>query len=165
LSTARRESEVAAGVTAGSTAAPPTAAPDQVPLKDIRVLIVDDDPDAAEMLSFALSEAGAEARMANSVDEAFSCLSEWVPNMLLSDITMPGEDGYSFIKRLRSRDDTNISGIPAIALTAMARPQDGDRALSSGFQMHMPKPVDLDELTRWIANLARNGATINSFSS
>ena len=66
---------------------------------------------------------------------------------------MPDEDGYSLIRRIRSMQLPEISGVPAIALTAMARSEDGERALSSGFHMHMPKPVDIDELTRAISSL------------
>jgi signal transduction histidine kinase/DNA-binding response OmpR family regulator len=123
------------------------------PLQDVRVLVVEDDPDAAEMLRFALRDAGAETRTAHSVADAFACLSEWVPDALLSDISMPEEDGYSLIKRLRGMPDPQISSLPAIALTAMARPEDGERALTSGFHLHMPKPVDLEELSKAIERL------------
>jgi signal transduction histidine kinase/CheY-like chemotaxis protein len=126
------------------------------PLKDIRILIVEDDVDAGQMLSFALRSAGAETRTSRSVSEAFDALSDWIPDALLSDINMPGEDGYSLIERLRNIAQPEISAIPAIALTAMARPEDGDRALSSGFQMHMPKPVDIEELTKCISGLVRD---------
>ena len=126
------------------------------PLKDIRVLIVEDDEDAAEMLSFALQAVGAETRTSHSASDAFAALSEWIPNALLSDISMPVEDGYSLIRRVRNVAEQEISAIPAIALTAMARSEDGDLALASGFQMHIPKPVDLEELTRSIAMLVRN---------
>ena len=136
-----------------------TAPLSQIILKDIRVLVVEDDPDAAEMLRFALLDAGADARIAHSVADAFDCLSKWVPDALLSDISMPGEDGYSLIKRLRAMPEADISSLPAIALTAMARPEDGDRAVTSGFQLHMPKPVDLEELTKAISKLVKvNGS-------
>ena len=124
-------------------------------LKDIRVLIVEDDADAGQMLSFALRSAGAETRTSRSVSEAFDSLTSWIPDAVLSDINMPGEDGYSLIDRLRKTPQPEISTIPAIALTAMARPEDGDRALSSGFQMHIPKPVDIDELTKCISGLVK----------
>ena len=124
-------------------------------LRDVRVLIVEDDPDAAEMLSYALREAGAETRVTHSAREALDCVSGWAPDALLSDITMPGEDGYSLIERIRRMPEGEIASVPAIALTAMARAEDGDRAISSGFQMHMPKPVDIDELTNGIASLVR----------
>jgi len=121
-------------------------------LEDVRVLIVEDDNDAAEMLRYALRGVGAETRNAYSVSEAMDSLSDWTPNVVLSDITMPDEDGYSLIKRIREMN-SEISELPAIALTAMARSEDGDRALSSGFQLHMPKPVDIDELTKAIGSL------------
>ena len=120
------------------------------PLKNIRILIVEDDVDAGQMLSFALRSVGAETRTSRSVAEAFDSISEWIPDAVLSDINMPGEDGYSLIKRLRNIPRPEISAIPAIALTAMARPEDADLALSFGFQMHMPKPVDVEELTIYL---------------
>ena len=126
------------------------------PLKDIRILIVEDDQDAAEMISFALQAVGAETRTSHSAADAFDALSEWVPNALLSDISMPIEDGYSLIRRVRNVAEPRISAIPAIALTAMARSEDGDLAIASGFQMHIPKPVDLEELTKSIAMLVNS---------
>ena len=125
-------------------------------LENIRILIVEDDVDAGQMLSFALRSAGAETRTSRSVSEAFDSLSDWIPDALLSDINMPGEDGYSLIERLRNIPQPEISAIPAIALTAMARPEDGDRALSSGFQMHISKPVDIEELTKCISGLVKD---------
>lgn len=127
--------------------------PEGSTLKDIRVLIVEDDPDAAEMLRYALEGVGAQTRNAYSAAEAISSLSEWVPKVILSDITMPDEDGYSLIRRIRGMHESKLADIPAIALTAMARSEDGDRAISSGFQLHIPKPVDIDELTKAITVL------------
>lgn len=127
--------------------------PDGIALSDIRVLIVEDDPDAAEMLRHALIGVGAQIRNAYSAAEAVGSLGEWVPNVILSDITMPDEDGYSLIKRIRGIRDSRVANIPAIALTAMARAEDEDRAISSGFQLHLPKPVDIDELTVAISTL------------
>jgi len=117
---------------------------------------VEDDADAGQMLSCALRSAGAETQTSRSVSEGFGSLAEWIPDALLSDINMPGEDGYSFIERLRSIPQPEIATIPAIALTAMARPEDEDRALSSGFQMHIPKPIDIEELTKCISGLVRD---------
>ena len=127
--------------------------PDSITLKDIRVLIVEDDPDAAEMLRHALRGVGAQTRNAFSVAEAIGTLGEWVPNVVLSDITMPDEDGYALIKQIRGMQTLELANVPAIALTAMARSEDGDRAISSGFHLHIPKPVDIDELTKAIAGL------------
>ena len=129
------------------------ASPNNSPLVDVRILIVEDDADAAEMLRFALRGVGAETRNAYSVTEAIESLSNWVPSVVLSDITMPDEDGYSLIKRIRGMRPAEVADVPAIALTAMARSEDGDRALSSGFHLHMPKPINIDELTRAISSL------------
>lgn len=151
----------AIAASAGSSGVRQTTAPESgikansnsEPLKGVRLLIVEDDTDTAQMLSFALKASGAETRVSYSVADAFDSLSDWIPNAVISDINMPGEDGYSLIKRLRAMPMPEISKIPAIAVTAMARPEDGDQALLSGFQLHITKPVDIDELTRGIESL------------
>ena len=124
-------------------------------LKGVRVLIVDDDSDTCEMLKFVLNEWGAEAQTSMSVSEAFDSIARWQPDVLLTDISMPGEDGYALISRLRALRPENGSNIPAIALTAMARPEDSEKALSAGFQIHLPKPVDTQKLGEAIASLTR----------
>ncbi|HEX8735301.1 MAG TPA: response regulator [Pyrinomonadaceae bacterium] len=127
-------------------------------LKGVRVLIVDDDADTCEMLTFALNQWGAEAQASASVSEAFDSIAEWQPDVLLTDINMPGEDGYALINKLRSLNNGNGANIPVIALTAMARPEDSEQALSAGFQLHLSKPVDIQELAEAIANLTRKSA-------
>jgi signal transduction histidine kinase/DNA-binding response OmpR family regulator len=127
-------------------------------LDGLRVLIVDDDADTCEMLTFALSLLGAEAQAAKSVSEAFDSMVGWRPDVLLTDINMPVEDGYSLIARLRSQKPENGADIPAIALTAMARAEDSEQALSAGFQLHLSKPVDIEELADAIAGLTRKPA-------
>jgi CheY-like chemotaxis protein len=122
-------------------------------LSGVRVLIVDDDVDTCEMLSFALKQWGAETQASISVSEAFASLSKWVPDILLTDINMPGEDGYALISKLRALPAEMGANIPAIALTAMARPEDREHALSTGFQFHLAKPVDIEELAAAIVNL------------
>jgi len=82
-------------------------------------------------------------------------LREWRPDILLTDINMPGEDGYSLIRKLRALKPEHGANIPAIALTAMARAEDSESALSAGFQIHLAKPVDIDELAEAIASLTR----------
>jgi signal transduction histidine kinase/DNA-binding response OmpR family regulator len=124
-------------------------------LNGVRVLIVDDDVDTCEMLTFALSLLGAEAQASNSVSEAFVSIADWQPDVLLTDINMPGEDGYSLINKLRALTPEKGADIPAIALTAMARPEDSEHALSAGFQLHLSKPVDIEELAEAIANLTK----------
>lgn len=131
-------------------------------LEGVRVLIVDDDTDASGMLMFALNLSGAEARTTSSVAEALRSLDERLPDVLLADINMPGEDGYSLIRQLRERSADTGGSLPAVALTAMARPEDSERALSSGFDLHIPKPIDIDDLVRSVRSLAasRNVETI-----
>ncbi|HLM01467.1 MAG TPA: ATP-binding protein, partial [Pyrinomonadaceae bacterium] len=126
-------------------------------LKGVRVLIVDDDVDTCEMLTFALNQWGADTQASSSVSEAFDSIAEWQPDVLLTDINMPGEDGYALINRLRSLNDgESDADIPVIALTAMARPEDTEQALSAGFQLHLSKPVDIQELAEAIASLTKN---------
>ena len=124
-------------------------------LNGIRILIVDDDADTCEMLTFALNLRGAETQTSYSAAEAFASLTDWKPDILLTDINMPGEDGYSLVNRLRTLTPKNGTNIPAIALTALARPEDTEQALSAGFQLHLSKPVDIEELAEAIVNLAK----------
>jgi signal transduction histidine kinase/DNA-binding response OmpR family regulator len=129
--------------------------PSRTALSGIRVLIVDDDADTCEMLTFALSLLGAEAQASYSAAEAFASLTDWKPDILLTDINMPDEDGYSLVNRLRTLTPKNGANIPAIALTALARPEDTEQALNAGFQLHLSKPVDIEELAEAISNLAK----------
>ncbi len=118
------------------------------------MLLIDDDKDAREMMSFALELSGAKVNTCSSVPEAFELIATVPFDVLLADINMPGEDGYSFIGKLRNLTLENGANIPAIALTAMARPEDRERALSAGFEVHVSKPVDIDELSAAIIELA-----------
>ena len=119
----------------------------------VRVLVVDDDPDAREIVATLLTRAGASVLRAASAGEALDLLASDIPDVILSDIGMPGKDGYAFIRELRGRPLGKGGQIPAVALTAYARPDDRFRALSSGFQMHLAKPVEVRELLRVVANL------------
>jgi PAS domain S-box-containing protein len=122
-------------------------------VKGLRLLLVDDDPDARDVLTTILQHAGAEVRLAASTADALAILSEWRPDVLVSDIGMPGDDGYVLIEAVRARaapDD-----LPALAVTAYARAEDRIRALSAGFQRHMAKPLEPDELVSAIASLGR----------
>ena len=125
-------------------------------LKGVRVLLVDDERDALEMLALVLDQSGAEVKSATSAAEALETLKEWKPDVLVSDIGMPGEDGYTLITKVRAREMEHERQIPAVALTAHARTEDRMRALSSGFQMHVPKPVEPAELIMVIASLTRH---------
>lgn len=118
-----------------------------------RVLVVDDDPDTLQMLRVMLSERKAEVQAATSADEAMEILAWYRPHVLVLDLAMPGEDGYSLIERMR-RDEVVGRRVPAVALTAQVRIEDRARALSAGFNMFVPKPVEVDELITAIDALA-----------
>ena len=129
-------------------------------LEGMRVLIVDDEEDARRLLLLVLEQCKAGVRACASVSEALAEVEEWEPDVIVSDIEMPGEDGYTFIRKLRAMEAERGGRIPAIALTAHARTEDRMRALSSGYQMHVPKPVEPAELAVVIASLtgrASNG--------
>ena len=125
-------------------------------LDGLRILIVDDDTDIRDLLTYTLEVCGAEVMAAASADEAISALTESSTPMdiLISDIGMPDEDGYALLRRVRALEPENGGGIPAIALTAYARTQDRRAALLAGFQSHVAKPVEHAELIAVIANLA-----------
>ncbi len=138
----------------------PPPAPEPPRLKDLRVLVVDDDPGTREALSEMLGQAGANVRVADSAEEAFVAVHDFRPEVLLCDIAMPGEDGYSFIRKIRARDPGRGGNVPALALTALAGEEDRRRALSAGFQMHVAKPVDIVRLTQAVAELAHLATSV-----
>jgi len=122
-------------------------------LDGFAVLVVDDDLNARELLVAVLDSAGAEVRAAASTEDALMILDGWTPDVLMSDIEMPGEDGYELMRRVRAL--SGLRGrIAAVALTAHARPEDRARALEAGFQWHIAKPIDPAELVAAIAALA-----------
>ncbi|HEX4949923.1 MAG TPA: ATP-binding protein [Blastocatellia bacterium] len=123
-------------------------------LAGLRLLIVDDDETARELLTVALTQSGAEVQAAASVADALNLLNASLPDLLVSDIGMPVEDGYALIKKVRARAPERGGAIPAVALTAYAKSEDRLRALAAGYQMHIAKPVDPIELTTVIASLA-----------
>ncbi|HKQ09457.1 MAG TPA: ATP-binding protein [Blastocatellia bacterium] len=127
-------------------------------LDGVRVLVVDDEVDALLLMSEMLSQCGASVKTAASGEEAFAELKEWHPHVIVSDIGMPKEDGYAFMKRVRSWTREIGSWIPAVALTAFARAEDRMRALASGYQIHVPKPVEPAELITVIASLVERPA-------
>ncbi|MFL6213127.1 MAG: ATP-binding protein [Blastocatellia bacterium] len=131
-------------------------------LTNIRVLIVEDESDAREMLNVILSQCGAEVKTAATSREALEVLSAWLPEVLVSDIGMPDEDGYSLINQVRSLEPERGGGIPAVALTGYGGPDDRRRLLSAGYQVHITKPVEVTELAAVIARLAgRNAQSLN----
>ena len=124
-------------------------------LRGIRVLIVDDEPDARETLTEILEHCDAQVLAVGSAAEAMRELERFESHVLLSDIGMPGEDGYALIRRVRELPPERGGRIPAAALTAFARGEDRRKALLAGFQMHVPKPVEVNELATVVATLAR----------
>ncbi|HLA11421.1 MAG TPA: ATP-binding protein [Pyrinomonadaceae bacterium] len=123
-------------------------------LDGLRVLVVDDEPEARQIISTVISRTGAEVKVCESVPEAMRALVEWRPDILMSDIAMPGEDGYSLISKVRSLPLDQGGGIPAAAFTAYARDEDRQRALEAGYQMHIAKPISSVQLVTMIARLA-----------
>jgi signal transduction histidine kinase/ActR/RegA family two-component response regulator len=123
-------------------------------LNDVKVLLVDDDADTLQILSVMLAEANADVQTASSVNQALEVLEWYDPDVVVSDLAMPGEDGYSLIRKLRDLEATTGTETPVIALTSYVRVEDRARALSAGFNMFVPKPVQPEELITTIANLA-----------
>jgi PAS domain S-box-containing protein len=137
----------------------PCAEDSNLDLKGIRVLVVDDEPDARETLRQILEHCNAEVETVSSAAEAVKRVESWRPDVLLSDIGMPGEDGYELIRRVRELPPDRGGRTPAAALTAFARGEDRRRALRAGFQMHLAKPVEIQELATVVASLAHGLAT------
>ena len=127
----------------------------QTTLAGIRVLVVEDDSDTRDLLEEALATAGAMVRTAGSAETALTVLAGADLDIIVSDIGMPGVDGYELMRRIR-RLPGERGAIPSIAVTAYARPGDREDALEAGFHAHLTKPVDIDELLRTIASLVQN---------
>jgi CheY-like chemotaxis protein len=126
-------------------------------LANVRVLVVDDEADTRELLAVTVSEAGAVALTAASTPEALEALPGFRPDVVVSDVGMPGEDGYALIRRIRALDPAQGADVPAIALTAYVRPEDARRAFLAGFQLHLGKPIVPADLVGAIARLVSRG--------
>jgi CheY-like chemotaxis protein len=145
-------------LSSGDSAVPTRIAPAGEPSVTLfqsrpHVLIVDDEPDAREMLALALETRGANVEHVGSAADAFRSMVEHSPDILLADVGMPGEDGHSLIRRWRHHEDGANARVTAIAVTAYASGADRETALSAGFDRHVAKPIDLDDLVRVIAEL------------
>jgi len=138
----------------------PRPALPHVRLDDLDVLVVDDDPQARELLSAILENAGADVRAAASADDALVILETWSPDAMLSDIEMPGADGYELMGKLRARRG-GASKLVAIAVSAHARPDDRARALNAGFQWHVAKPIEPGELVSVVATLVSQSVSVH----
>jgi CheY-like chemotaxis protein len=141
---ATRGEEPVAALVAGSRPA--------IRLDGVRVLVTDDDMNARELIAVILENAGAEVRAASSAEDALMILQTWTPDVVISDIEMPGEDGFGLIEKAR-RLTTGRGSLVAIAVTAHARPEDRVRALQSGFQWHLAKPLEPSELLSVLVTL------------
>jgi signal transduction histidine kinase/ActR/RegA family two-component response regulator len=135
-----------------SRALPPSAA---VTLDGVKVLVVDDNDDSRDMLCVMLQQYGANVLTLPSADEAWTALDSgrFVPDVLVSDVGMPGADGYSLIRRIRAAALPATRRLPAIAVTGYANPEDRLRALAAGFQAHIAKPIDPAFVAAWISSL------------
>ena len=123
-------------------------------LREVRVLVVEDEEDTRDLLVTALEQCGADVSAVGTVPEALEFFDRAAPDVLVSDIGVPIEDGYSLIRKVRAREEGQGGRVPAAALTAYARAEDRLRALEAGFQTHLAKPVDPSDLVATVARLA-----------
>jgi signal transduction histidine kinase/ActR/RegA family two-component response regulator len=135
------------------------SAPAPARLDGLTFLVVDDDPHARELLTAILENAGATVKAAASVADAVVILEHWMPDALLSDIEMPNEDGYDLLRKVRAGQSA-AAKLVAIAVTAHARPNDRRKALDAGFQWHLAKPIDPDELVSVVSTLVAQTAGV-----
>jgi PAS domain S-box-containing protein len=126
---------------------------DRQKLRGLRLLVVEDDRDTLDMLSFVFQENGAEVITAASASEALTAMDRLRPHVVVSDLAMPGQDGYELITKIRSRTAERGGNVPAVALSSYTRPEDRSRALAAGFQVHVSKPVDPNRLVAVVASL------------
>ena len=126
-----------------------------LPLKGLQVLVVDSDPDSRYLLTILFEEYGVETIAATSALEALEILKQIKPDLLISELRLPNEDGYSLMDKVKAIESGRHVHIPAIALTVYAREDDRAHALSVGFEEHLPKPFDIDELLATVAGLTR----------
>jgi signal transduction histidine kinase len=153
----RRIAAHQAGAAPDQSAASPVPPSGHMSLSALRVLVVEDDADTRDLLQIMLRNEGAEVRVTGSVEEALRLMESFRADLIVSDISMPGEDGYAFVRRVRAQEWRRGGRVPALALTAHARPEDADQARLAGFDAHLAKPVDPTELVREIAGLCGRG--------
>jgi CheY-like chemotaxis protein len=133
---------------------PPEESAAADPIRGLRVLVVDDEPDACELTAMVLAQAGARVQTACSAAEGFQAFRHFRPDVLVSDIGMPEADGYSLIRRIRALEQREGGRVAALALTAFAQEEDRARALAAGFSTHMRKPVEPGVLASAVASLS-----------
>jgi PAS domain S-box-containing protein len=123
------------------------------PLAGLKILVVDDEADAREVVATALAQCGARTVAVATASEAIQLLKNFHPDVVVSDISMPGEDGYSLVRKIRSMK-SEIAGVPVVALTAFTQPEEGRRAIRAGFKHCVSKPVEIDELAAVVRTVA-----------
>ena len=128
-------------------------------LEGVRVLVVDDEPDARDLLATVLRSCGAHVETAASAEEALASITQAPPDVVVSDIGMPGQSGYDLIRRIRALPAGAGGRTPAVAITAYARLEDRTRALRAGFQLHAAKPIEPAELLAVVATLTNRHAS------
>ncbi|MFY7804578.1 MAG: response regulator, partial [Limnoraphis robusta] len=127
-------------------------------LQDVKIMVVEDQADARELIRLILEQQGAQVIEASSSKQALEIIKESIPDVLISDIGMPDEDGYSFLKKVRSLPQDKGGNVPALALTAYTKEEDRELAIAAGFQMHLGKPLDITELVQAVFQLSTKTA-------
>jgi CheY-like chemotaxis protein len=122
------------------------------PLDGVRILLVEDEPDAKELIALVLTGSGAHVEAVDSVGDALQRMPLFIPHLLLSDIGLPVESGYDLIRKVRALK-SDMNRVPAIALTAFATESDREKTMTAGFQAHLAKPVEPADLVRTIKSL------------
>jgi CheY-like chemotaxis protein/two-component sensor histidine kinase len=147
--------------TAEDVPASESKTPSGIRLDGIRVLVVDDEQDSREVMAHTLEDCGASVSLAGNAREALAILEGSEMDVLLADIAMPDQDGYSLIREIRASAAGRIATIPAAAVTAHARDEERRQALAAGFHMHLAKPFEPGQLTRTVQALARGNSLIH----
>ncbi|HHP7244240.1 MAG TPA: response regulator [Elainellaceae cyanobacterium] len=134
----------------------PTLLGNKLNLQGVKAMVVDDEIDTQELVAFVLTQQGAQVETTGSVRDALNVLEYFQPDVIISDIEMPGEDGYSFLRMVRGLPNDHLRAIPAIALTAHARAKDRQHALDVGYQIHLAKPLDPSDVVNAICYLTQS---------
>ena len=132
-----------------------------IALEGLTVLVVDDERDSREMLACVLETRGACVHQAESTEAALAYLATSTPNVIISDIAMPIEDGYCLMRRVRALQHSDKRRLPVIALTALTRESDRLQALAAGFNLHLPKPLQMERLIRSVVEICQS-ITVNT---
>jgi CheY-like chemotaxis protein len=123
-------------------------------LAGVRIVIVDDDDDARRLLDLVLTAHGAHVTIATSAADALMAVHSWCPRVLISDLSLPKEDGFALLQQLRADPDEAIRRLPVVALTAHAHPKDRERCVAAGFDAYISKPFEMGHVIEIVAALA-----------